>query len=134
MIIIAVRHIFASYDLKCGLRSVERLSKRNMPSNRSRDKYAQPGDENGDPRDVICEPMHAATGDENAAHYRVHIKNVKLFKLVVGQVALGCSFRLASRQIALFLEELSLLHLKSQAFPDLCELLRLRVFKRSASF
>jgi hypothetical protein len=106
-----VRHIFALYDLKCGLRSVECLSKRNMPSNRPRDKYAQPGDENGGPHDVICAPMHAATGDGNAAHYRVHIKNVKLFKFVVGQVALGCSFRLASRQIALVLEELSLVHL-----------------------
>jgi hypothetical protein len=36
------------------------------------------------------------------------IKNMKLFKLVVGQVALGCSFRVASRQISLVREELSL--------------------------
>jgi hypothetical protein len=55
---------------------------------------------------MMLEQMHAATGDENATPYRVHIKNVKLFKLVVGQVALGCSFRLASRQIALVREEL----------------------------
>jgi hypothetical protein len=54
---------------------------------------------------TILQPMHAATGDKSATHYRVHIKNVKLFKLVVGQVALGCSFRLASRQIALVREE-----------------------------
>jgi hypothetical protein len=38
----------------------------------------------------------------------VHIKNLKLFKLVVRQVALGCLFRLASRQIALVREELLL--------------------------
>jgi hypothetical protein len=56
---------------------------------------------------MMLEPMHAATGDENATHCRAHIKNVKWFKLVVGQVALGCSFRLASRQIALVREELS---------------------------
>jgi hypothetical protein len=57
---------------------------------------------------MMSEPMHAATGDENAIHYRVHIKNVNLFKHVVGQVALGCSFRSAYRQIALVREELSL--------------------------
>jgi hypothetical protein len=79
---------------------------------------------------MMFEPMSAATGDENATHYRVHIKNVKLFQLV-----LGCSFRLASRQIALVREELSLGYLNGlQAFPDLFELLRVRVFKRSASF
>jgi hypothetical protein len=57
---------------------------------------------------MMREPMNAAIGDKNASHYRVHIKNMKLFKLVVGQVALGCSFRLASRQIALVREGLSL--------------------------
>ena len=46
--------------------------------------------------------------DETVTHYRVHIKNLKLFKLVVGQVALGSSFRLASRQITLVREALSL--------------------------
>jgi hypothetical protein len=45
---------------------------------------------------MMFQPMHAATGDENATHYRVHIKNVKLFKLVVGQVALGCSLSVPS--------------------------------------
>jgi hypothetical protein len=45
---------------------------------------------------TMFEPMHAATGDENATHFRVHIKNVKLFKLVVGQVALGCSLSVPS--------------------------------------
>jgi hypothetical protein len=52
--------------------------------------------------------MDAAIGDENATHYRVHIKNVKIYKLVVGQVSLGCSFRISSRQIALVRAELSL--------------------------
>jgi hypothetical protein len=57
---------------------------------------------------MMFEPMQAAIGDKNATHYRLHIKKVKLFKLVVGQGALGCSFRLASHQIALVREELSL--------------------------
>jgi hypothetical protein len=47
--------------------------------------------------------------DEQAlTHYRVHVKNVKLFRLVIGQVGLGCSFCMASRQIATVREELSL--------------------------
>jgi hypothetical protein len=47
-------------------------------------------------------------GSGVATHYRVHISNLKLFNLVLGQVALCSSFRLASRQIACIREELSL--------------------------
>ena len=46
--------------------------------------------------------------DEAVTHYRTHIKNLKLFKLVIGQVSLGSSFRLASRQITCVREALSL--------------------------
>jgi hypothetical protein len=63
---------------------------------------------------LMFEPMYAATGNENVTHYRVHLKNVKMFKLVVGQVALGCSFRYASRQIALVHEELTLGYLNGR--------------------
>jgi hypothetical protein len=66
-------------------------------------------DESVDSALMMFKPMHSAAGDDNAlTHYHVHIKNMRLFKLVVGQVALGCSFRVASRQISLVREELSL--------------------------
>lgn len=51
--------------------------------------------------------------DGSVTQYRAHIKNLKLFKLVIGQVALGSSFRLAARQIACVREELSLGYLRA---------------------
>jgi hypothetical protein len=57
---------------------------------------------------LMFKPMHSAAGDENVlTHYHVHIKNMKLFKLAVGQVPFGCSFRVASRQISLARRALS---------------------------
>jgi hypothetical protein len=53
---------------------------------------------------MMFQPMNAATEDENATHNRVHIKHVKLCKLVVGS---HFAAPLASRQIALVREELS---------------------------
>jgi hypothetical protein len=41
---------------------------------------------------MMLQPMHAATGDENATHYRVHIKNVTLFKLLSGRSHLAAPF------------------------------------------
>ena len=54
----------------------------------------------------IFVPMLAE--DQTVTHYRAHIKNVKLFKLVIGQVALGSSFRLALWQITCVREALLL--------------------------
>ena len=52
-------------------------------------------------------------GDGSVVQYRAHIKNLKLFNLAIGYVALGSSFRLAARQIACAKEELRLGYLSS---------------------
>lgn len=57
----------------------------------------------------MFEPTQRAGVDRNAVtHYLVHMKKLKLFKRLLGLTALGCSFRLAFRQIALIREVLSL--------------------------
>lgn len=53
----------------------------------------------------LFEPIEA---DNAIVYYRVHIKNIKLFMLVVGIVGLGSSFRLTARQVQCAREELAL--------------------------
>lgn len=54
----------------------------------------------------VFDPVRSEEG--SVLCYRAHIRNVKLFKFVIGTVALGASFRLASRQVLCAREELSL--------------------------
>lgn len=56
------------------------------------------------------------TGEDGfMTHYQAHIKNLKLFKLDIGQLSLGFSFHLTARKIACVQEELSL------GYPRSCD-------------
>jgi hypothetical protein len=55
----------------------------------------------------IFEPV-TDNDDDSVTFYRVHIRNIKLFKLVIGTVSLGASFRLTARLVSRAREELSL--------------------------
>lgn len=61
-------------------------------------------------RSVFVAQLHE---NSSVTQYQVHIKNLKLLKLFIQQVALGSSFRLAAKQISCVREELSLGYLSA---------------------
>ena len=59
----------------------------------------------------IFEPLYNAENKDVVTEYCLIIKNMRLFNIVVGMVALGSSFHLAMQQVTCIREELQLGHL-----------------------